>query len=110
MRTERLADCSYVDVKRVFHDDGTGPDAVHQFVFGDKFAGGLGQNFEYLEGASTNRHCRSKNPKFEPSKVNLAFARRVNRLMASREHNDVMTATRRAWRGRCANPRFQSLP
>ena len=99
-----------MDVKRVFRDDRTEPDAVHQFVFGNQFAGRLGQNFEYLEGAPTNRHSQSKNPKFASGGVNLALARRVNRLMASREHNDVMTATRRAWRGRCANQRFQSLP
>src|SRR5262249_51848769 len=86
--TERPADGSYVDVNRVFHDDDTGPDAVHQFVFGDKFAGRLGENFEYPEGAPTNRHCRSKNPKFAPGKVNLAFARRVNRSIACSEHGN----------------------
>jgi len=84
--TERLAHRCRVNLKRVFHDDGTGPDAVHQFVFGDQFAGRLGQNLEYLEGAPTNRHCRSKNPKFAPGKVDLALARRVNRSIARSEH------------------------
>jgi hypothetical protein len=71
-----------MNLKRVFHDDGTGPDAVHQFVFGDKFAGRLGQNFEYLEGSAADRYGRAQNPKLAPGKVNLAFVRRVNRLIA----------------------------
>jgi hypothetical protein len=61
-----------VNVKRVFHDDRAGPDAVHQLVFGDKLAGRLSQNFDYLEGAPTNRYWRSKNPKFAARKVNFA--------------------------------------
>jgi len=63
-----------VNLKRVFHDNGARPDAVHQLVFGDKFAGRLGQNFDYLEGAPTNRYWRSKNPKFAAGKVDLALA------------------------------------
>ena len=74
IRTERLADGCCVNLKRVLHDNGAGPDAVHQLVFGDKFAGRLGQNFDELEGAPTNRCGRSKNPKFAPSNVNLALA------------------------------------
>ena len=88
IRTERLAHRRRMNLKRVFHDDGTGPDAVHQFVFGDKFAGRLSQHFEYLEGAPAHRRCRSKNPKFAPGKVDLAFARRVNRSIARSEHGN----------------------
>ena len=74
IRTERLADCCCVNLKRVLHDNRAGPDAGHQLVFGDKFAGRLGQNFDELEGAPTNRCRRSKNPKLAPGKVNLALA------------------------------------
>jgi hypothetical protein len=77
-----------MNLKRVFHDNGAWPDAVHQLVFGDKLADRLGQNFEYLKGARTNRYRRSRNPKFAPAKVNLAFARRVNRSIARSEHAD----------------------
>ena len=41
IRTERLADRRRVNMKRVFHDDGARPDAVHQLVLGDEFAGRL---------------------------------------------------------------------
>src|ERR1700731_333389 len=34
--TERLTDCPYVNLKRVFHDNGAGPEPAHQFVFGHK--------------------------------------------------------------------------
>src|SRR5215471_2808203 len=74
IRTERLADCCYVNLKCVFHDNGAGPDAVHQLVFADEFTGGLGQNLEYLEGAPANWYGRSKNAKFAASTVNLALA------------------------------------
>jgi hypothetical protein len=75
-----------VNLKRVVHDNGARPDAVHQLVFGDEFAGRLGQNCNYLEGAPSNRHWRSKNPQFAAGKVNLALARRVNRSIARSEH------------------------
>ena len=74
IRTERLADRRCVNLKRVLHDNRAGPDAVHQLVLGDKFAGRLGQNFDELEGAPTNRHGRPENPKFAASKVDLALA------------------------------------
>jgi hypothetical protein len=74
VRTERLADCRRVNMKRVFHDNSAGPDTVHQLVFGHKFASRLGQNFDDLKGAPTNWYRRSKNPKFAASKVDLALA------------------------------------
>ena len=61
-------------MKRGVHDDRAGPDAVHQLVFGDKFAGRLRQNFDDLEGAPANRYGRSENPKFAAGKVDLALA------------------------------------
>jgi hypothetical protein len=51
-----------VNLKRIVHDDGAGPDAVHQLVFGDEFTGRLGENLDNIEGTTTNRHRRSKNP------------------------------------------------
>src|SRR5215510_14636309 len=63
IRTERPAESSCMNLQRVFHDNGARPDAVHQLVLGDKFAGRLGQNFDDLEGAPTNRYGRSKDPK-----------------------------------------------
>jgi hypothetical protein len=73
MRTQRPADCPRVNLKRVFHHNGARPDAVHQFVFGDKFAGGSDQNFEELEGAPTNRYGRSTNAKFALCEVYLTL-------------------------------------
>ena len=35
--TERLTNGCGMNLERIFHDDRTGPDAVHQFVLGDKF-------------------------------------------------------------------------
>ena len=61
-------------MKRAVHDNGAGPNAVHQLVFSDKFAGRLRQSFDDLEGTPTNRHGRTENPKFAASKVNLALA------------------------------------
>jgi hypothetical protein len=75
-----------MNAQGVFRDDSAWPDAVHQFDFGDKVAARLGQNFEYLKGTPANRDRRSKNPKFAAGKVNLAFARRVNRSIARSEH------------------------
>jgi hypothetical protein len=69
MRTERLADCPRVNVKRVFRHNRARPDAAHQFVFSDDFAGGPDQNREELEGAPTNRYERSTYAKFAPSEV-----------------------------------------
>jgi hypothetical protein len=74
IRTERLADRSCVNMKRVFHDNGAGPDPAHQLVFGDKFAGRLDQDLDDLEGAPADGHRRAENPKFAASKVDLAGA------------------------------------
>ena len=63
-----------MNLQRVFHDNRTRPDAVHQLVFGDKFASRLGQNLDDLEGSCTERHGRTKDPKFAASKVDLALA------------------------------------
>jgi hypothetical protein len=71
-----------VNVKRVFHDNGARPNAVHQLGFGDKFAGRVGQSFNYLKGSPAKRVCGSKNPQFAAGKVNLALVRRINRLIA----------------------------
>ena len=68
-----------MNVKRVFHDDRTGPDAIHQFVFGNKFSRRLGQDLDDLERPTTDRYRKSKNPEFTASKVDLALFRGVNR-------------------------------
>ncbi len=82
IRSERLAQCPGVNLQCAFHDNGAGPDAVHQLVFGDKFASRLCKNFDDLEGTSTDRYGKSTNSKFAASEVYLALARRVNRLNA----------------------------
>jgi hypothetical protein len=78
-----------MNLKRVVHDNGPRPNAVHQPVFGDKFAGRLGQNFNYLEGARRDWHWRSKYSQFAPGKINLALARRINRSIARSEHGNA---------------------
>ena len=74
IRTECLSHSRRMNLKRVFHHNGARPDAVHQLVFGDKFAGRLGQNFDYLEGAPTDWYRRSANAKFAAGEVDLALA------------------------------------
>ena len=74
IRTERLADRRRMNLQRVFHDDRAGPDAVHQFVFGDELAGRSGENLDDLESAPANRHGRPKDPEFAASEVDLALA------------------------------------
>jgi hypothetical protein len=59
-------------MQRALHDNGAGPDAVHQLVFGNEFAGRLRQNFDDFEGTPANRYGRSKDPKFAAIKVDLA--------------------------------------
>jgi hypothetical protein len=63
-----------------------GPNAVHQLVFGDKFAGRLGQRFDNFKGAPTNRHGRPQNPKLAASKVYFTLARRINQSNAISKH------------------------
>ena len=75
IRTKRLADRRRMNLERVFHDNRAWPDAIHQLVFGDEFAGRSGENFDDLESAPANRHGRAKDPKFAASKVDLALAR-----------------------------------
>jgi hypothetical protein len=41
IRPERLAYCRRVNMERALHDNGAGPDAVHQLIFGNEFAGRL---------------------------------------------------------------------
>lgn len=77
-----------MNLKRIFHDNGARPEALHQFVFGDKFAGRLDQNFDKLKGASTNRYGRSANAEFAARKINLARARGEDRLNTCRKHID----------------------
>ncbi len=43
-----------MNLERIIHDNRTRPDAIHQFVLGDKFTGCLGQDFDYLKGPATN--------------------------------------------------------
>jgi hypothetical protein len=62
IRAERLADGCRVNLKRVLQDDRTWPDAAHQFVFGDKLACLLGQDFDDLEGSATDWHSRPEDP------------------------------------------------
>ena len=62
-----------MNLKRIFHDNGTWPDAIHQFVFGDERAGGLRQNLDDLESTATYRHGGAKDPKFAAANVNLAL-------------------------------------
>jgi hypothetical protein len=73
-RPERFAHASHMNVKRIFHNDGARPDAVHQLVLRDEFAGRFDQNFDYLERAPAKGYWRAKNAKLTASKVNLALA------------------------------------
>jgi hypothetical protein len=63
-----------VNLKRVFHDGGTGPESAHQLVFGHKLAGRPDQNFHKLEGPPTNRYGSPVNTKFTARQVDLALA------------------------------------
>lgn len=63
-----------MNLKCIFHDDRPRPDAVHQFVLGDKFPGRLNQYFNNLEGSPTDWHGRPKDSEFAASKVDLALA------------------------------------
>jgi hypothetical protein len=63
-----------MNMQRAVHDSGALPNAIHQLVFGNKFTGRLGENFDDVEGACANRHGRTKDPKFTTNKVDLAFA------------------------------------
>jgi hypothetical protein len=73
VRSKRLANCRRVHMERTFHDNGAGPDAAHQLVFGDEFTGRLDQDFDDLEGAPANRHRRSKYTKFPALEIDLAL-------------------------------------
>ena len=73
--TKRLADRHRMNMEGAIHDDRAGPDAVHQFVFGDEFTGRAGEHFDDLESPSANRHRRTKNPKFTAIEVDLALTR-----------------------------------
>ncbi len=75
-------------MKRAVHDDGARPNTVHQFVFGDQFAGRLRQNFDDLEGAPAHRRGRSEYPQFAASKIDLALTRSVNPSNALSEHGN----------------------
>ena len=75
-----------MNLQRVFRDNRTWPDAIHQFVFGDDLAGRPGENFDDLESASANRHGRPKDPEFAAGKVDLALARGVNQPNALVRH------------------------
>jgi hypothetical protein len=74
IRAKRLTDRGGMDMKRAFHDNRTGPNAIHQFVFGNELSGRPGENFDDLEGATANRYRRTKDPQFAASKVDLALA------------------------------------
>src|SRR5262249_56225668 len=87
VRAEGLADRTRVNLKGIFHDNGAGPDAPHQFVFGDKLARRLNQNFDKLKSAPANRCGRSKNTNFAALKVNLARARGIDRSNSSSHRN-----------------------
>ena len=63
-----------MNLQRVFRDNGTRPDAIHQLVFGDDFTGRPGENFNDLESAPANRHGRTKDPEFAAAKIDLALA------------------------------------
>jgi hypothetical protein len=72
--TERLADGHRMHLKRVFQNNRARPDAVHQLILGDEFAGRLGQHFDHFERASTDRYQGSQDTDFAPREVNLALA------------------------------------
>jgi hypothetical protein len=63
-----------MNLERVVRDNRTRPDAVHQLIFGDEFAGRLGENFDNLEGSPANRHGSATDPEFAAGKVDLALA------------------------------------
>jgi hypothetical protein len=67
-----------MNLKRIFHDDRTWPNAIHQLVFGDEFPCRLGQHFDDLKSAPTDRDGGTKDAKLATSEINLALARGVD--------------------------------
>jgi hypothetical protein len=59
IRAKRLADRGYVNVKRIFPDDGARPDTLHQIVFGDELTCRPGQDFDDLERAVAEGYWRA---------------------------------------------------
>jgi SnoaL-like domain len=68
-----------MNLQRIVHDNRTGPDAVYQFVFGDKLPGRLGKDFDDFKGPTANWHWQSKDPKLAASKVDLTLTGDVDR-------------------------------
>ena len=75
-----------MNVKRIFADDRTGPDAMHQFVFGDDFSRRPDKDLDDFERAPTDRDGRTKHPEFAASQVDLALARGVDQPNALFRH------------------------
>jgi hypothetical protein len=75
-----------MNLQRVFRDNRTGPDTIHQLVFGDKFAGRSGENFDDLEGAPAYRHDGPEDPEFATGKVDLALTRGMDQPNALLRH------------------------
>jgi hypothetical protein len=89
IRSKRLANCRCVDVKRAFHNNGAGPDAIHQLIFGDKLPRRPDQDFDDFEGSRADGYRRTKDPEFAASKIDLALARRVDIASAINWHDQL---------------------
>jgi hypothetical protein len=77
-----------VNLKRVLHNNGTGPQSALQFVFGHKFTGRPDQNFHKFEGPPADGYGRAVNAKLTAFEVDLALAGRVSRSNAVWGHTN----------------------
>ncbi len=74
VRTERFAHRGDMSAERIFLHDPATPDAVHEVVLGDEFAGGQNQALDDFEGARPDRDRNTAHPKLTPREIDLAFA------------------------------------
>ena len=76
-----------MDLESVFPDDRAGPDAIHQFVFGDEIAGRVDQDLDNLERATPDGDGNAACPQFTARKIDLVLTRLVNWSVAPRWHS-----------------------
>ena len=76
-----LPDRGYLELQRIFLDDRSWPDTLHQVVFVDRVTRGSNQNRNDFKGAAANRDRGATQSEFPPREINLPVLVGVHPLL-----------------------------